>query len=57
MIVSYQIHEPGRFNHTVNLADFVISLKSIVPAQSILIEQEERKPYECDGLAAYTQVP
>jgi len=50
--VSYQIHVPVRFNHTVNLADFVISLKSIAPAQSILTEQEELKPYESDGLAA-----
>ncbi|MEE9423601.1 MAG: FAD-linked oxidase C-terminal domain-containing protein [Methylococcales bacterium] len=55
--MAYQLHASERLNHAVNLGDFVTSLKSIIPAQSILTEQEELKPYECDGLAAYTQVP
>ncbi len=55
--MSYQIHASERVNHTIDLKDFVASLKAIIPAQSILTEQEELKPYECDGLAAYTQVP
>ncbi len=55
--MSYQIHASERVDHNADLGDFVASLKSIIPAQSILTEQEELKPYECDGLAAYQQVP
>ena len=33
------------------------SLKTIVPAQCILSTEEELRPYECDGLSAYRQIP
>ena len=32
-------------------------LRSFMPAQAVLAEREELKPYECDGLAAYRQLP
>ncbi|MEJ2141515.1 MAG: FAD-binding protein, partial [Gammaproteobacteria bacterium] len=32
-------------------------LKKILPAQYILSEDEELRPYECDGLSAYRQLP
>ena len=33
------------------------SLKSILPSHCILQTEEELRPYECDGLSAYRQVP
>ena len=35
----------------------VRSLYEIVPADSVLHETEDLKPYECDGLSAYRSVP
>lgn len=33
------------------------ALKSIVPLDCILTSEEELRPYECDGLSAYRQIP
>ena len=33
------------------------SLKAILPAHCILSTEEEMRPYECDGLSAYRQIP
>lgn len=38
-------------NHLIN------ALRSILPADSVLHEAEDLKPYECDGLSAYRQIP
>ena len=35
----------------------VAELARLVPAANLLCETEDLKPYECDGLAAYRQVP
>ena len=35
----------------------VRSLQAILPAGSILHEAEDLRPYECDGLSAYQQIP
>ncbi len=32
-------------------------LRAILPAHSLLAEEEEMRPYECDGLTAYRQLP
>ena len=32
-------------------------LRRILPAGSILTEEEQLRPYECDGLTAYRQIP
>ncbi|MDH5323914.1 MAG: FAD-binding protein [Gammaproteobacteria bacterium] len=32
-------------------------LKAIVPAHSVLTTEEQLRPYECDGLTAYKQLP
>ena len=32
-------------------------LQKILPAESVLYETEDLRPYECDGLSAYQQVP
>lgn len=52
--------EPG-----VNEADFsgvdrarvIEALARVMPPGSLLYDQEDLRPYECDGLAAYRQVP
>jgi glycolate oxidase len=36
---------------------FITALKTALPANSLLIEPEALRPYECDGLSAYRQVP
>jgi glycolate oxidase len=36
---------------------FITALKTALPANSLLLEAESLRPYECDGLAAYRQVP
>ena len=44
----------------VNLArqrEVVAALESFLPRSSILFDHEDVKPYECDGLTAYRQVP
>jgi glycolate oxidase len=35
----------------------VDSLRAFLPSASVLYSDEELKPYECDGLSAYRQVP
>ena len=32
-------------------------LRRIVPHDSVLVEEEDLRPYECDGLSAYHQLP
>ena len=34
-----------------------VALRRILPASSVLFAPEDVKPYECDGLSAYRQVP
>lgn len=36
---------------------FFATLKQALPADALLLEAEALRPYECDGLAAYRQVP
>jgi len=33
------------------------ALRSVLPAQSVLFDAEDTRPYECDGLTAYRRVP
>src|SRR5512134_1124638 len=37
--------------------EVVAALESFLPRSSILFDHEDVKPYECDGLTAYRQVP
>ncbi|MBU1665747.1 MAG: FAD-binding protein [Gammaproteobacteria bacterium] len=36
---------------------FLAALRATLPAHALLIETEALRPYECDGLSAYRQVP
>ena len=33
------------------------ALRAVVPAQCVLFNEEDTRPYECDGLAAFRQLP
>ncbi len=37
--------------------EVVSALRGLLPASSILFDDEDIRPYECDGLAAYRQMP
>jgi glycolate oxidase len=37
--------------------DLVRALRALLPASSVLVTEEERRPYECDGLSAYRRLP
>ena len=32
-------------------------LREVLPAQALLVEEEAMRPYDCDGLTAYRQLP
>jgi glycolate oxidase len=38
-------------------ADLLVALRSFLPVDAVLEQEEELRPYECDGLSAYRQVP
>ena len=37
--------------------EVVAALRSSLPEQCVLFEEEDTRPYECDGLSAYRQLP
>ena len=37
--------------------EVVAALRAFLPQHAVLFQQEDAKPYECDGLSAYRQVP
>lgn len=37
--------------------EVVDALRRVVPAHCVLCDEEDTRPYECDGLAAYRQLP
>jgi glycolate oxidase len=38
-------------------ADILTALRAVLPADSVLVSEEERRPYECDGLTAFRLLP
>jgi glycolate oxidase len=38
-------------------ADIVAALREVLPADSVLYSAEERRPYECDALTAFRELP
>ena len=37
--------------------DIVTALRKVLPADGLLVSEEERRPYECDGLTVFRQLP
>src|SRR5687768_11464616 len=42
---------------SVRQHEVAAALRTFLPAASVLFEREDVRPYECDGLSAYRQVP
>lgn len=42
---------------SVDVAGAISALRLILPGQGLLISEEETRPYECDGMTAYRQLP
>jgi len=42
---------------SVNRAALLAALAPLLPAANLLFEREDLKPYECDGLSAYRELP
>ncbi len=51
---SPDFHDPGLVS---TRAALVRDLRAFLPADSVLEQEEEVRPYECDGLSAYRQLP
>src|SRR3989344_2195027 len=41
----------------ISLDRLQVALRALLPADALLASGEEKKPYECDGLSAYRQLP
>ena len=48
---THRILPPGK------AAEIVAALRAVLPAESVLSEEEELRPYECDGLTAFRRLP
>ena len=51
------VNDSFRLLDPVRQAQAVKVLRAILPADAVLYEEEDTKPYECDGLSAYRQLP
>jgi glycolate oxidase len=50
-------HERDQDFSAVDRSALLHALAAVLPAASLLADSEELKPYECDGLTAYRQLP
>jgi len=50
------MNNPANFTRERQL-QVLQALSAVVPSSSILTDTEDTRPYECDGLSAYTQLP
>ncbi|MEZ5614211.1 MAG: FAD-linked oxidase C-terminal domain-containing protein [Rhodocyclaceae bacterium] len=50
-------HEEHRQLAEAGIARLIAGLRRILATDSLLVEQEDLVPYECDGLTAYRQLP
>jgi len=41
----------------MNKQELIKQLQKILPADAVLYQQEDLKPFECDGLSAYRELP
>ena len=44
-------------SHQQRQQTVVAALRAVLPAHCVLFHEEDTRPYECDGLAAYRQLP
>jgi hypothetical protein len=43
--------------HSIDKKDLIKKFSTFLPAETILFEEEDLSPYECDGLSAYRTLP
>ncbi|MEP7069241.1 MAG: FAD-linked oxidase C-terminal domain-containing protein, partial [Usitatibacter sp.] len=51
------VHEVSHDNGGLRRAKVAAELARALPARSVLVDREDLKPYECDGLSAYRATP
>jgi glycolate oxidase len=51
------MYNPEKTESTISNNELIDALQQIIPAGSLLFEEEDLKPYECDGLSAYRAIP
>ena len=51
------MHNPEKTESTISSSELIDALRQIVADGSLLFEEEDLKPYECDGLSAYRTIP
>jgi len=51
------MYNPEKIESTISKAGLIDALRQIVSDGSLLSEQEDLRPYECDGLSAYRAIP
>ena len=47
----------SRYDANVASNDILGALRAVLPAECVLASEEERRPYECDGLPVFRQLP
>jgi glycolate oxidase len=55
--VSYRVHPSERIEHSVSKAAFLRLLGEYLKPDCLLSDEEDLRPYQCDGLAAYRALP
>ena len=50
-----RVNEESHFSF--DKGELISALHKLLPAESVLVEEEATRPYECDGLSAYRQLP
>jgi glycolate oxidase len=55
--MAYKVHSSERVFHAIERRQFIASLRKYLPAEAVLSEPEDLRPYECDALSAYRELP
>ncbi|MCC5857612.1 MAG: FAD-binding protein [Ectothiorhodospiraceae bacterium] len=51
------VYRPEDTAFQVDQQALLSGLRDLLPAESLLVDDEAKRPYECDGLAAYREMP
>lgn len=51
------MYKPEPIESWISKTDLIQALQQFIAAESILFNEEDLKPYECDGLSAYQSLP
>ena len=51
------MHSSENIESKISKTALIVALQKFIPAESVLFDKEDIKPYECDGLSAYRAIP